>query len=145
MAVVHCNIMKHELEIKESTLFRTWSYRFYTTSELEGKCNLWRCKFVLPYYVVSVDKYWQWKGSSLWIWQQSEIAFNRLSRITILPNCKCPISSYCFIVLTYIQTYPPTYPHTHTHTHCDKVITISALPFYIFGWIISKWSLSKLT
>jgi len=43
-----------------------------------------------------------------------------------------PIRGFPFIALTYTPT------HTHTHTHHDKVIAISAPPYYVFGmdvWI----------
>ena len=42
-----------------------------------------------------------------------------------------PIRDFRFIMLTHAQT--PTYPHTHAHIHCDKVIAISAPPYYVVG------------
>jgi len=51
--------------------------------------------------------------------------------------------------LTTVHQIPDTHIHTHTHviTHHDKVITLSALPYYVISTdnnaTQSRWSLSE--
>ena len=57
-------------------------------------------------------------------------SFNRLSRTTKLPSFKS-FRSGVFVLHAIVHTHMHTHTHTHTHTYRDKVIAISASPYYV--------------
>ena len=61
------------------------------------------------------------------------VGFDKLTRTIIMI---IPIGGFRFIVLTFPHNHTNTHTHTHTHTHHDKhdkVIAVSAPPYYVVG------------